>query len=91
MVSKVDSEVFAAFTGPDGGITSISKTEEELRSLRAGNSYNAAENTEDYDCIDLDGLSSRRGSRKSSKDFDIRAAADAARNVADETGRDKEK
>ena len=42
----------------------------------------AAEETEDYDFIDLDGIQSRRGSRKGSRDDDLVKVA-----LADNFGR----
>jgi hypothetical protein len=51
--------VFAAYTAPDGGITSISKLEDRL-----SNSMQEADHSEDFDFIDLDDFTSCTGSNK---------------------------
>ena len=59
-ISHSDPEVFAAYTAPDGGITSISKLEDRLSS-----SMQEADHSEDFDFIDLeDFTSSNSGSNK---------------------------
>ena len=67
-LAPLDGEVFAAYTGPEGGITSISRTE-EARMLAAGMIPNAAtEDSEDFDYIDLDLKGEVGNSRRTSKD-----------------------
>ena len=59
-ISHSGPEVFAAYTAPDGGITSISKLEDRLSS-----SMQEADHSEDFDFIDLeDFTSSNFGSNK---------------------------
>jgi hypothetical protein len=89
-VSRLDLDVFAAFTGPDGGLTSICRTEEQARAAEA--SERATEDTEDYDFIDLDGMqqaSSRRSSRKGFGDDKLTNLDDKA--VINDSGKGKEK
>ena len=52
-IGNSDPEVFAAYTAPDGGITSISKLEDRLSS-----SMQEADHSEDFDFIDLDDFTS---------------------------------
>ena len=58
-VGDTDPEVFAAYTAPDGGLTSISKLEDRLCS-----SMQEADHSEDFDFIDLDDFSSSTSSNK---------------------------
>ena len=59
-IANSDPEVFAAYTAPDGGITSISKLEDRLSS-----SMQEADHSEDFDFIDLDDFTSANsGSNK---------------------------
>ena len=58
-VGDTDPEVFAAYTAPDGGITSISRLEDRLSS-----SMQEADHSEDFDFIDLDDFTSCTGSNK---------------------------
>lgn len=58
VVRHLDPEVFATFTGPDGGLTSISKLEDKLQT-----SMQEADDSEDFDYIDLDDLSVGGSSR----------------------------
>ena len=44
--TDLDPEVFATFTGPDGGLTSISRLEDRLH-----NSMQEADDSEDFDYI----------------------------------------
>ena len=58
-VGDTDPEVFAAYTAPDGGITSISRLEDRLST-----SMQEADHSEDFDFIDLDDFTSFAGSNK---------------------------
>ena len=76
LAPEIDPEVFSAFTGPEGGITSIARIGEngfgspndDGAAPRIPRS--AAEDSEDFDYIDLDeiGGGSRGGSRRQSAD-----------------------
>ena len=59
----LDLEVFATFTGPDGGLTSISRLEDRLQ-----NSMQEADDSEDFDYIDLEDVVETRQRRPSSTD-----------------------
>jgi hypothetical protein len=62
-VEDLDPEVFASFTGPDGGLTSISKLEDKLHT-----SMQEADDSEDFDYIDLEDVVGTRPRRPSSTD-----------------------
>ena len=61
-VGVTDPEVFAAYTAPDGGLTSISKLED-----RFSTSIPEADHSEDFDFIDLDDLTSYASSSSNNK------------------------
>lgn len=64
IVNDLDPEVFATYTGPDGGLTSISKLEDKLNV-----SMQEADDSEDFDFIDIEDLGvSSRQRRPSSTD-----------------------
>lgn len=63
VVRDLDPEVFATFTGPDGGLTSISKLEDKLNA-----SMQEADDSEDFDFIDVEDVVSSRQRRPSSTD-----------------------
>ena len=52
-VGDTDPEVFAAYTAPEGGLTSISRLEDRLST-----SMQEADHSEDFDFIDLDDFTS---------------------------------
>ncbi len=63
-MNDLDPEVFATYTGPDGGLTSISKLEDKLNV-----SMQEADDSEDFDFIDIEDLGvSSRQRRPSSTD-----------------------
>lgn len=61
VVDQLDPEVFATFTGPDGGLTSISKLEDKLNA-----SMQEADDSEDFDYIDIEDVVGTRPRRPSS-------------------------
>lgn len=61
VVDQLDPEVFATFTGPDGGLTSISKLEDKLNA-----SMQEADDSEDFDYIDVEDVVGTRPRRPSS-------------------------
>ena len=62
-VSDPDPEVFAAYTAPDGGLTSITKIEDQLT---ATSLMREADHCEDFDYIDLGEDSSTGNSDRAS-------------------------
>ena len=63
IVEDLDPEVFATFTGPDGGLTSISKLEDKLNA-----SMQEADDSEDFDFIDVEDVVGSRPRRPSPPD-----------------------
>ncbi len=57
----LDPEVFATYTGPDGGVTSISKLEDKLHTT-----MQEADDSEDFDYIDIEDVVGSRPRRPSS-------------------------
>ena len=62
-MDDLDPEVFATYTGPDGGLTSISKLEDKLNL-----SMQEADDSEDFDFIDVEDVVGSRPRRPSSTD-----------------------
>ena len=62
-ISDPDPEVFAAYTAPDGGLTSITKIEDQLT---ATSLMREADHSEDFDYIDLGEDSSTGNSDRAS-------------------------
>ena len=65
-VGDTDPEVFAAYTAPDGGLTSISRLEDRL-----SNSMQEADHSEDFDFIDLDDVTSSNSNKRRPSVTDI--------------------
>lgn len=63
IVNDLDPEVFATYTGPDGGLTSVSKLEDKLNV-----SMQEADDSEDFDFIDVEDVVGSRPRRPSSTD-----------------------
>lgn len=86
LVSPISPDIFAAFTGPDGGLTSLASNGDDhdtngassssgggCRSRRGraggnGVAPDAAEDSEDFDFIDLDDLGGSKSRRSSSEE-----------------------
>ncbi len=63
IVKGLDPEVFASFTGPEGGLTSIIKLEDKLNA-----SLQDVDDSEDFDFIDVEDVVGSRPRRPSSTD-----------------------
>ena len=66
-LSDLSPDIFAAFTGPDGGVTSIASPGRVGNGNGTMTAPDAAEDSEDFDFIDLDdfgGPKSRRHSEE---------------------------
>ena len=61
-IAIADPEVFAAYTAPDGGLTSVTKIEDRL----SATSMQEADHSEDFDYIDLDEIPTSGRKRNSS-------------------------
>lgn len=62
-IANPEPEVFAAYTAPDGGLTSITKIEDQLVATTL---MQEADHSEDFDYIDLEDASTSAGSDRAS-------------------------